>query len=277
MRWSVAWLIGLTLLASSGGCRSCDRVESELRARENDVRELREELEKSELYNQALQQELHHLRPGWAGGHPPHTAVVAVRSLALGRGTGGISNDRCPGDDALEVLLEPRDPDGTTIKVPGTVQVEAIEIDKEGLKHPFSAWEIPPDQLRRSWTSGLLTTGYKLILPWKAWPNNNKVRVVARLRLPDGRLFEAEKEVRVHVVPVEQRRPLAPDVFEGPPPSKIVPGPQPVLPEPRPDTGPILPMPSGGPKPLQSTAPDSLWQPVDPLPAAEIMQPVPGK
>lgn len=83
--------------------------------------------------------------------------------------------------------------------------------------------------------SGLLSTGYVLVLPWKVWPNNDKVRVVAQLRLPDGRLFEADKDVTVHVVPAEKR----------PPPTEA-----PLLPPPHP-----LDPPAGGPD-LTVPAPD---------------------
>ena len=100
MRWPAALLFGMALVALGSGCRSCDPVESELRAREQDVRELREELERSQLYNQALQQELGAVRgePCTPDGKP--VAAYPVRSVALGRQTGGRPSDHGPGDDA---------------------------------------------------------------------------------------------------------------------------------------------------------------------------------
>src|SRR5438270_1320051 len=110
MRWPAAMLFGLMLLACGPGCRSCDVVESELRARESDVRQLREELERSQLYNQALQQELHTLRgdTSLSGGTAQPAAPSPVCSVVLGRQTGGRPSECGPGDDALQVLLEPR-------------------------------------------------------------------------------------------------------------------------------------------------------------------------
>src|SRR6516165_8367586 len=119
MRCLVACCLGLSLITMASGCRSCDRVESELRARENDVRELREELDRCGVYNQTLQQEVHSLR-GQLGIPPdgPPPAAYPVQKLTLGQRTGGRSNDICPGDDALQVQLEPRDPDTHVIKAP---------------------------------------------------------------------------------------------------------------------------------------------------------------
>lgn len=218
----------LTLLLAGGclwaaGCRGhCDLVEAELRTRERELRELREELQRAEACHGALEREIQALRPATPCPVTPEFAAqaYAVKELALGRLTGGVAEHDCGGDDALQVVVEPRDPDGHNIKAPGRLAVEALEITPEGLKAPLCAWEVPPDQLRRSWKSGMMVTGYVLVLPWKAWPNQPRLRVVARLTLPDGRLFEADRDVTVRVTPPEKRKaPTAPAVEELPAPA----------------------------------------------------------
>ncbi|RDJ92891.1 hypothetical protein B4Q13_25675, partial [Lacticaseibacillus rhamnosus] len=96
---------------ASSGCRSnCDTVESELRAREQDVRTLREEVERLEVTTHVLERQ-------WAAVHGlpgPHGVVekpsepYPVRSLVVGRQTGGRVSDTCHGDDGLIVVIEPR-------------------------------------------------------------------------------------------------------------------------------------------------------------------------
>jgi hypothetical protein len=202
-------LVGLCLLI---GCRSnsTDLLEAELRTRDNDVRELKDELYRRECENEALMREMHAVRQGGAARLTPEQAAQTYRlkQIAIGRGTGGVDNDNCPGDEALQVVVEPKDCDGHTIKAPGALHIEALAISPEGLKTPFSTWDVPPDQVRRSWRSGLFSTGYSLVLPWKEWPANEKVRVVARFSVSDGRLFEAEKDVTVHLTPENKRKPL---------------------------------------------------------------------
>jgi len=273
MRWPAALLFGMALVALGSGCRSCDPVESELRAREQDVRELREELERSQLYNQALQQELGAVRGEPCTPDAKPVAAYPVRSVALGRQTGGRPSDHGPGDDALQVLLEPRDPEGQAIKAPGSLVVQAIEVNPQGLKTPLSAWEIPPDQLRRAWRSGLFTNGYSLTLPWKVYPSTEKLRVVAQFRTADGRLFEADKDITVRLTPEAQRKPLPP--ADGGP---VLPAPNNVLPPPHP----LEPGANGGaeaarftPAGQGHTTSTSLWHKAVPPPAAEILRPVP--
>ncbi len=222
----------------AAGCRTsnCDLVEAELRTRNNQVRELKEELWKTEAYNGTLQREMQALRQGGAAGVSPELAaqVFTIKEITLGRQTGGFDEDGRPGDEALQVVVEPRDLDGQPIKAPGTLHVTALEVSPQGLKMPVGTWDLRPDQLRRTWKSGLFATGYFVILPWKTWPASDRIRVVAQFTLADGRVFEADRDVRVrlpavapHLVPGEQL----------PPPSPVETGPNldlpPVAPPPR--------------------------------------------
>jgi hypothetical protein len=277
MRWPLACFAGMTLVTLLSGCRSSrgELVERELYAKDTDLRTLREEMGRCHSYNQALQQEIRNLRGEHVpqGELAPPVAIYPIRSLTLGRQTGGADTNGCAGDAALQVVLEPRDCDGQAIKAPGSASVQVIEVNPEGLKRPLSTWEISPDQLRRSWKSGLLSTGYTVQLPWKVWPSQAKLRVVAQFRLADGRVFEADKDVTVKLTPANQRRmPGADDV---PPNSEQLPPPRPV----DPGAGPTLD--SRGPKPAPPGPSHSVsgWgNPLKPLPvispAVELGRPI---
>jgi hypothetical protein len=213
----------LPFLLALAGCRNhCDLVEAELRTREMQLIDLRTERDHLFSHNEALQREIVALRGGSPFKMSPEEAAqtFTLRSLVLGRQTGGLDDDGKPGDEALQVHVEPRDNDGHPIKAPGVLIIRAVEITPEGLKKPLCSWELSGDNLRRTWKNGLLSTGYYMVLPWKAWPTNEKVRVVAQFTLSDGRTFEAEKDVTVRLVPLAQRRPpleLPPDAGgEGP-------------------------------------------------------------
>lgn len=215
------------LLVAAGGCHhNTQHLESELRTREQEVRELREEMAKLEAYNCALQRQVgdtHGLPP--SPPLPPETAaqLTFVRNITLGRQTGGYDADDQSGDETLRVVLEPRDNDNHTVKAPGTATVTALEISSDGIKKPLCTWEISAEELRRSWKNGLLSTGYTLILPWKTWPTVDRLRVVVQFRLADGRPFEADKDVTVKLAPASLRRTLPPDDESLPEPRKVAP------------------------------------------------------
>ena len=231
MRRPVLLLVGLGVFAAAAGCQNCDLVEAELRSRNSQVHELQEELHRAEAYNTALQRELQDLRQNPSLKLSPELAAqtYTVQQVVLGRQTGGYMNGNGPGDDALQVVLQPRDPDGHDIKAPGALHVTALQVSPEGLKTPLSSWDLTPDQLRRTWRSGLFSTGYYVILPWKAWPSSSKLRVVAQFSLADGRAFEVDRDVTIHLATEAPHKPPLTPPDEGPGPH--LPGPE--LPLPR--------------------------------------------
>jgi hypothetical protein len=195
------------------GCRSrSDLVEAELRTRENEVHQLRSDLQRSEMFNHALGHEIFD-----RGGVLPYpvspdgsVAVMTnmVKEIVLGRGTGGVDDDK-PGDVALMVVVVPKDVSGSDIKAPGSLIVQVSEIGANGVKAPLSRWDIPALELQKMWRSGLLASGYHVKLPWKVYPTTERIRVAVRLTtLPDNRVFEADKDVTIKLMPGVQPRPM---------------------------------------------------------------------
>jgi hypothetical protein len=233
--------------------------------------------------------ELATLRQETAAKITPELAsqTYTLKQITLGRGTGGVDEDDCPGDEALQVVVEPRDGDGHTIKAPGSIHVEALEVTAEGLKMPLSSWELTPEQLRHTWRNGFLSTGYFIVLPWKTWPSSDKLRVIVRFTLVDGRAFEADKDVTIRPTPVARRKTAAPPDPAEPGPSVV---PIPVLPPPRtfeppsnstskawwlPPAGSAIATRAAG---TNSVQPAALWRP-KPGPSlpdsVELLRPVP--
>jgi hypothetical protein len=209
--WAGCRLSFLVLLLVPLGCRhNSDLVERELRERDKQFREALDELGKAEHHNLAQQHEIEALRHGATITSEQAAQTFGLRRITFGRGTGGVDNDSLPGDEALQVILEPRETDDHIIKAPGTLYVLAVEINPQGLKTPFSSWTVSPEQLRRSWKQGLLSTGYSLILPWKNFPLTENVRVVGRFVSADNRVYETDKDIKVRLVPGAPRRPEGP-------------------------------------------------------------------
>lgn len=246
----------LLLMAVAAGCRSnSDLVEAELRTRDSQVRDLRDKLYRSQACNGALERELHDLHQGGAARLPPEVAaqVYTVKDIMLARQTGGYNEDGQPGDEALQVVVEPRDTDGQAIKAPGALHVTALEISPQGLKTPIGIWDVPPDQLRRTWKNGLFATGYFVVLPWKTCPASERLRVVVQFTLADGRLFETDRDVTIRLPPGASR--LAP--------GEHLPNPTPFGP------GPVLELPPAGPAKGKRSPTTISLRP------AELMSPIP--
>lgn len=238
------FLLPFAFCLLTSGCRNGgEKVEAELRRRDAELREVRDELCQAQLMNESLQRELHHIEQTVPvpGGVEAIHAIAGVKDIVLGRQTGGYRED-C-GDSALQVILEPRDCENHTIKAPGLLRVYALEIGTDGIKKPLTNWEVPPEKLSRLWKSGLWSSGYTVILPWNVWPTTEKLRVVAQFVLPDGRTFEADKDITIRLPSAEQRK--SPSLPPSPPPSAPPAAPTETLPPPKPfptggDQGPSL-------------------------------------
>ncbi len=218
-------------------------LEAELRTREREILELRSE-------NQQLKQ----LTDIYVRGNPPGGVVVTgpvvtmppgavvtsgssetaiIRSLTLATGTGGRDDDGYPGDELLQVVIAPKDADGTAVKVPGKAVVTAYDILPEGQKVPIGRWDVTNEQLRKAWKGGLLGSGYFLPLQWDLPPTSSRVRVAVVFTTNDGRSYESDRDVTV--------KPLPGIGKPAPPPTVVLPGPGPAPPITMP-SGPIMPV-----------------------------------
>jgi hypothetical protein len=256
------FLFFLPFLCVSTGCRNkTDLVEMELRTKETLFRESLQEQQRSESRILALQLEIDALRKGSNITPEQAASTFGIKRVVLGRSTGGYDNDGLPGDEQLQVVVEPRDCDDHSIKAPGTLQIFVLEITPQGIKMPLCMWDIPADQLRQSWEQGLLSTGYTLTLPWKQFPAYEQVRVVVRLVMPDNRVYEADKDVKVRLVPgAAQRR------------TELIPEGAPIpCPVPTPEMGPLL-LPTGQLTPAPHT---TQWRPLESDRAVTIGRPQP--
>lgn len=258
-------LVPLALAAA--GCRTNPRqdlLENELRSRETMYREALAEQRLAEHRIEALSREVEALRQGGPAPSPEQSAsVFGVRRIALGRATGGYDKDSLPGDELLQVVIEPRDGEDHTIKAPGTVQVVALEITPQGLKVPIGSWELSSEQLGRTWKQTLFGTGYTLQLPWQKFPHSCQVRVVVRLVLTDGRPYEADRDVKVRPLPLAASHP--PAALPMPASADPKAAPLPTLPPP-------APLPGAAPGPLVVP---SAWTPAPLVGVATMGRPRP--
>jgi hypothetical protein len=198
-RWLSAALISFAFVAVlATGCRSgsdkrYDLLEAELRTRERELADAQAELNSVRAIRQMQ-----------LPACPPDGVTVGrgplARDISLGIGTGGYDADGKPGDEGLQVILVPKDDDGSALKIPGRLVVAAYGVARDGTKSPIGLWEIPPEKLRVYWQTGLLSTGYKLALQWHQAPATEKVRVVAQLTSLDGKVYETDKDITVRLI-----------------------------------------------------------------------------
>lgn len=280
--------------AASFGCRSSNQelVEIELRSKEEQLEKLKQEVDRRDLDARALEMEIAQLQRACTKPGQPAGNVIVVKEITLGRLTGGVDEDpKLPGDEALQILLEPRDADNNTVKAPGSLHVDAYEIMPQGQKVFLSSWDLSPGELRKKWDEPLLgSAAYRIVLPWKTQPASEKLRIVVRFKTLDGQEYEVDKDVAVRLPDLPRRRYPMPDSSPMPSPpqgpcDKIQPhpctlgdetldAPRPLLSRPG-EIAPTNPEPASPPPPEPPKASGSLTVPLPPPPITPTSCPGP--
>ncbi|MCE9530591.1 MAG: hypothetical protein K8T89_05595 [Planctomycetes bacterium] len=213
---TILWLLIPLLVVP--GCRSSrrgDLVEAELRTKERQLREANSELERTRLVNESLEREFLQRKGGASG---TDTSVLSPKSIVLANGTGGVNDDRQPGDEAFQVVVVPKDEDGNPVRALGTLMVSVWEIMPGGVKVPLNTWDVSALDLRRTWKSGLLGSGYHVVLHWKKLPRQERLRVAVQFTTPNGQVYETDKDITIKLMaeppPLDRIPPLPLD--EGP-------------------------------------------------------------
>jgi hypothetical protein len=184
------------------GCRSnnCELVERQLFERESELAEANVEKQRRERQVEGLEAEVTRLqRRLHDGGKEAIGTTLIVRRITLGRLTGGYdANPDLYGDDALQVLLEPRDIDDASVKAAGSVHIDLYEVSTKGTKDFLSSWDLAAKDIRAKWETPLLGgSAYRLVLPWKIPPSSENLRVVVQFTTLDGVKFEADKDITI--------------------------------------------------------------------------------
>lgn len=106
-------------------------------------------------------------------------------------GTGGK-----PGDERLKVILEPLDAEGDVVKRLGALELQVFEPGADAAK-PFAGWRFSPEDLAKTWLSGLGTYAYVLKLPWPEGrpPRPGDLRLRATFTTLSGAPLKAETTV----------------------------------------------------------------------------------
>ncbi|WP_437229519.1 hypothetical protein SH661x_001486 [Planctomicrobium sp. SH661] len=202
-------LTGCALLGMlCSGCAirgNSELLEAQLRHQETVIRKF--ERETSQLRDELAlsQKEIDLLRADQAAQGSLLTAEETTRSLAKAKGivfntllTAGQNHDDAPGDERFHAVFYPHDAQGEIVKLSGRLEFEAIDLARPDSQKSIGRWEYTPEEARKLWHAGFLTSGFQMEEAWKTPPIGSKVLLFAKLTTLDGRQFEA-----THVIPIE--------------------------------------------------------------------------
>lgn len=111
--------------------------------------------------------------------------------------TGGRDRDGQPGDDVLVAVFVPRDEHGDVVKLPGAIELEAVDLSRPESERQIGKWKFTTEESRKLWKSGAFSSGFQVVVPLPETASGEKLILHARLATADGREFDATHTVSV--------------------------------------------------------------------------------
>lgn len=247
----------LTLPVVLAGCAARGNVElleSQLRSRENELFQVRQQLDQVEDELVASRREIRLLQQNVAsqGSSPVYPETVHRLAQITGirfdsRLTGALDRDGAPGDDELNVVVAPHDADNQVVKQEGTLELELLDLSQADDRRVIGSWRVRAEDVANHWHDGVLGKGIQLRLPWQQAPQSKSLTLFARFITPDGRRFETNQPLTVALA--HKSSGILPASAAAPPNMRSTAEPA----EPR--SAPLLPLDDRGAIPLEEARP----------------------
>lgn len=202
----LAGTLGLCMLGGCLGARGdIEAVEAQLRQQQDRADQYARQLSQTREELDVARKEADLLRRQMAetGGRPLPAeftdSLFQVQALQInGLMSGGRDRDGRPGDDVLVAVLTPVDEHGDLVKLPGTIELEALDLTRAEGERQVGQWTFDAAQSRELWKSGLFSAGYQVEVPLEQSPAE-ELMLHARLTTADGRRFDATQPIKVEL------------------------------------------------------------------------------
>ncbi len=122
-------------------------------------------------------------------------ALSTLKAVELLSKSGLYPNDTTKKKDKLVVYLKPIDDVGDVIKAAGEVDVELWNLNAKPENAMLAQWKIVPEELKKRWTSSLMSTHYKLQFDAASALAGTEKELTLKMQFTDyltGRVFKSQ-------------------------------------------------------------------------------------
>ena len=194
---------GMLCVAGCATRGNVDALETENRHQEEQLYAMRSQLDQTESELKVARKEVDTLRGQLAERGKPGLLPEQLQALFRVQGiqfnkllTGGLDRDGLPGDDMLNVVLIPQGEHGEAIQLPGSVELEVIDLAAPETSRQVGVWRFASEEVAKQWQSGL-SSGFQFCLPWKGKTASQELLLHARFATADGRQFDTSTDIRI--------------------------------------------------------------------------------
>jgi len=206
MKPAGAWT-SMLLVAAAGWVAGC---QNDFAALQTELQQLRQQAEKQKEESEFLKAEIQDkqklidtLRA--LGADKRLEKLYLVKTLEMGRFTGGVSTDGKDGDNAIKVYLEPTDQTGSVIKAAGSVTVQLYDLAAPPNENLLRQFTYDVDEVAKHWYGGFGAYHYSFECSWGSPPSHEELTVrVEFIDYLTGRTFSAQTVCKIKPRPTTQ-------------------------------------------------------------------------
>jgi len=194
-------LCSCALMHFVAGCENAGRKPSlteEINTLRREKKDLARQIEKSKLENKDLKKQIRVL-----SGLPTEVKpenLYRLQRIKITKYTGFYDKDKDGKKEKLIVYIQPLDEDGDIIKAVGAVDVRLQDPNENKDQAPLGQWHVEPNQLKKLWFAGFISTNYKLTFDVADKIEGLKEPLTVKVTFTDyltGNVFNEEKLIRI--------------------------------------------------------------------------------
>jgi hypothetical protein len=161
--------------------------------------ELKSKVETLAKENEQLKQQVETLSK--LPGDKRAEAVYNLDKIRIGNYTNIFDENKDGKQRQLKVYIEPVDDAGDAIKAAGTVNIQLWTLGKAGKDALVGEWTIEPNELKKTWFSTMMQTGYRFVFDIAAIEPKLDVKsgLTVRVTFTDylsGKTFSEQKAIK---------------------------------------------------------------------------------
>ena len=194
-------LCSCALMHFVAGCENAGRKPSlteEINTLRREKKDLARQIEKSKLENKDLKKQIRVLSDLPPGVKPEN--LYRLQRIKITKYTDFYDKDKDGRKEKLIVYIQPLDEDGDIIKAVGAVDVRLQDPNKNKDQAPLGQWHVEPNQLKKLWFAGFISTNYKLTFDIADKTEGLKEPLTVKVTFTDyltGKVLNEEKLIRI--------------------------------------------------------------------------------
>ncbi|MEN6386985.1 MAG: hypothetical protein ABFD79_17535 [Phycisphaerales bacterium] len=122
-------------------------------------------------------------------------ALSTLSAVQITERSGLYENEQTKKKDKLVVYLRPIDDIGDVVKAAGTVEIELWNLNAKPENAMVAQWKVSPEELKKKWTSSLLSNHYKLEFDTGSILTGQEKELTLKVQFTDyltGKVFKSQ-------------------------------------------------------------------------------------